>query len=376
MSTHPTPADALPGLSPILWPRHRQGNPIIIAGPCSAESESQLLATAHRLADNGITVLRAGLWKPRTKPGGFEGVGQAGLPWLAKAKKETGMATATEVAMPEHVRLALDAGIDMLWIGARTTANPFAVQAIADELEYLGADVPVLVKNPVNTDLELWIGALQRLAAAGTTRLAAVHRGFSDYAALTYRNPPQWHIAMELRRRCPSLPIICDPSHIAGRADLVGPVARQACDLGLDGLMVESHCRPSEALSDAAQQLTPTQLADMLASLHWRRTPTADNRLALLRSQIDDADNELLDVLRRRMEICREVGQYKKHHGMTVLQADRYSDMLQARMASAGEIGLDPEFVKRILTVVHDESVRRQLEIFRPEDDENNGQKC
>ena len=265
--------------------------PLVIAGPCSAETEAQVMTAALQLASNGIRIMRAGIWKPRTKPGGFEGVGEAGLPWLRRVREECGLLTATEVANAHHVKAALEYGIDILWIGARTSANPFAMQEIADALE--GHDVPVLVKNPVNPDLELWIGALQRLNNAGIKRLAAVHRGFSSYDKRIYRNPPMWHIPIELRRRIPEIPIIGDPSHIGGRRELVAPLCQQAMDLGFDGLLVESHCQPDNAWSDAKQQITPDVLEFILEKLTIRNQMTTSEGLETLRRQIDEIDNQL-----------------------------------------------------------------------------------
>lgn len=339
-------------------------SPVIIAGPCSAESEEQVLETAGQLASYGIRIFRAGIWKPRTKPGGFEGVGATGLPWMKKVKEQTGMFTATEVATPQHVREALDAGIDLLWIGARTSANPFAMQELADALADYGKDVPVLVKNPVNPDIELWIGALQRIYNAGIRRLGAIHRGFSTYGKHLYRNLPQWHIPAELRRRYPNLPILCDPSHIGGKRELVAPLGQQAYDMGFNGLIVESHCNPDCALSDMSQQVTPEVLNFILNSLAIRSETYTTENITLLRQQIDGVDNELLEILNKRMRICREIGQYKKEHGMTVLQAGRYDDILRSRIAQAKEMGLNPEYIREILVLIHEESVRMQLEMF------------
>ena len=291
--------------------------PLVIAGPCSAETEEQVMTTALQLASNGIRIMRAGIWKPRTKPGGFEGVGEAGLPWLRRVREECGLLTATEVANAHHVKAALEYGIDILWIGARTSANPFAMQEIADALE--GHDVPVLVKNPVNPDLELWIGALQRLNNAGIKRLAAVHRGFSSYDKRIYRNPPMWHIPIELRRRIPEIPMIGDPSHIGGRRELVAPLCQQAMDLGFDGLLVESHCQPDNAWSDAKQQITPDVLEFILEKLTIRNQMTTSEGLETLRRQIDEIDNQLLNLLATRMRVSREIGLYKKQHNMTVV---------------------------------------------------------
>lgn len=351
-------------LKPLSIGDYEFESPVIIAGPCSAESEEQVLETAGQLASYGIKIFRAGIWKPRTKPGGFEGVGAAGLPWMKKVKEQTGMFTATEVATPQHVREALDAGIDLLWIGARTSANPFAMQELADALADYGKDVPVLVKNPVNPDIELWIGALQRIYNAGIRRLGAIHRGFSTYGKHLYRNLPQWHIPAELRRRYPNLPILCDPSHIGGKRELVAPLGQQAYDMGFNGLIVESHCNPDCALSDMSQQVTPEVLNFILNSLAIRSETYTTENITLLRQQIDGVDNELLEILNKRMRICREIGQYKKEHGMTVLQAGRYDDILRSRIAQAKEMGLNPEYIREILVLIHEESVRMQLEMF------------
>lgn len=340
-------------------------NPLIIAGPCSAESEEQVITTATELAANGIKILRAGIWKPRTKPGGFEGVGKPGLAWMAKAKELTGMLTATEVATRQHVIDAVEGGIDILWIGARTSANPFAMQEVADTISELGAqDKPVLVKNPVNPDLELWIGALERLYNAGIHRLGAIHRGFSAYGKHLYRNMPQWHIPIELRRRLPGLPIICDPSHIGGKRELVSPLSQQALDMGFDGLIIESHCDPDCALSDKAQQVTPEVLNYILSQLVIRDLQGTTEGLATLRKQIDDIDTELVELLAKRMQISREIGKYKKEHRMPVLQMGRHDEIMQTRCNAAKEMDMDPDFMKVVLQAIHEESVRQQLEIL------------
>ena len=338
--------------------------PLIIAGPCSAETEEQVLATARELHGNGISVFRAGIWKPRTKPGGFEGVGQPGLEWLKKVKAETGMAVSTEVATKAHVAAALEAGIDLLWIGARTSANPFAMQEIADALAEANADVAVLVKNPVNPDLELWIGALQRIHNAGIRRLGAIHRGFSAYGKHLYRNLPQWRIPIELRRRYPSLPIICDPSHIGGKRELVAPLSQQALDMGFDGLIIESHCDPDCALSDKNQQVTPEVLNFILNTLVYRHANATTENLSLLRQQIDRLDNELLEILSKRMEVSRDIGQYKKEHRMPVLQAARYDSIMNSRVKTAQEMGMSGDFMRIVLSAIHEESVRQQIEVF------------
>ena len=349
-------------LESILLPGIDPQRPIVIAGPCSAESEEQVLETAKNLASKGIKIFRAGIWKPRTKPGGFEGIGVIGLPWLKKVKEETGMYVATEVANKDHVFEALKAGVDILWIGARTTVNPFAVQEIADALR--GVDIPVLVKNPVNPDLELWIGAFQRLYGAGIKRLGAIHRGFSSYDKKIYRNLPLWHIPIELRRRMPNLPIFCDPSHIGGKRELIAPLCQQAMDLSLDGLMIESHCNPDSAWSDASQQVTPDVLDYILNLLVIRKEHQTTESLHELRQQIDECDNNLMEILAKRMRVCREIGTFKKEHNMTVLQTGRYNEILDKRGAQGSLCGMDPEFVKTVFEAIHEESVRQQLEII------------
>ncbi len=337
--------------------------PLIIAGPCSAETCEQLLCTATDLAANGIKILRAGVWKPRTKPGGFEGIGIEALEWLALAKEKTGMYTATEVATKAHVEAAIEHGIDLLWIGARTSANPFAMQEVADAIAELNPDIPVLVKNPVNPDLELWIGALERIYNAGVRRLGAIHRGFSAYGKHLYRNLPQWHIPIELRRRVPGLPIINDPSHIGGKRELIASISQQALDMGFDGLIIESHCDPDTAWSDKAQQVTPEVLDFILHTLVLRDQSTTTESLELLRKQIDNLDNELLEVLAKRMRVACEIGQFKKEHRMPVIQTGRYDDLMTSRVKLATEMGMSADFMRKILAAVHEESVRQQIEI-------------
>ncbi len=336
--------------------------PQVIAGPCSAETEEQVMATARELAMKGCKIFRAGVWKPRTKPGGFEGNGEEALPWMAQVKKETGMMTATEVATPEHVELALKYGIDILWIGARTTANPFAMQALADSLA--GVDVPVLVKNPVNPDLELWIGAMERINQAGIKRMAAIHRGFSSYDKKIYRNLPMWQIPIELHRRIPELPIFCDPSHIGGRRELIAPLCQQAMDLGFEGLIVESHCDPDKAWSDAKQQVTPDVLDYILSLLVVRSETHTTEGISQLRKQIDELDNNIMEILAKRMRVCREIGQYKKEHNMTVLQSARYNEILEKRGVQGSLCGMGSDFVKKVFENIHEESVRQQMEII------------
>ena len=337
--------------------------PMIIAGPCSAETDEQVMCTAKNLVQNGIKMFRAGIWKPRTKPGGFEGVGIEGLTWMKRVKEETGMYICTEVATKTHVEAAIEANIDVLWIGARTSANPFAMQEIADAL--VGhEDKIVLVKNPVNPDIELWIGALQRIYNAGIRRLGAIHRGFSTYGKHLYRNLPQWHIPMELHRRIPNLPIICDPSHIGGKRELVASISQQAIDMGFEGLIIESHCDPDSALSDKSQQVTPDVLNYIINTLVPREKNQSTENLNILRQQIDQLDNELIEVLNKRMRVCREIGQYKKEHRMQVVQIGRYDDILRSRIKLAEEMDMSGEFMKIVLQAIHEESVRQQIEII------------
>lgn len=349
-------------LSPLALPGIEAKRPLVIAGPCSAETEEQVMATATQLTNKGVKIFRAGIWKPRTKPGGFEGHGEEALPWMQRVKAETGMLTATEVATPKHVEAALKADIDLLWIGARTSANPFAMQELADSLQ--GVDVPVLVKNPVNPDLELWIGALLRMNAAGVKRLGAIHRGFSSIDAKIYRNSPMWHIPIELARRFPQLPIVCDPSHIGGRRELIAPLCQQAMDMGFEGLIVESHCNPDAAWSDAKQQVLPDVLDFILDRLVIRDNAELTESLASLRKQIDEMDDSLMDLLTKRMRVSREIARYKQNHNMAVVQTTRYSEILDKRGAQGAMCGMDPEFVKRIYEAIHEESVRQQMEII------------
>lgn len=347
---------------PILPSCEENRRPIVIAGPCSAESEEQILTTGRALAAAGIKIFRAGVWKPRTKPGGFEGVGVIGLPWLQRLKQETGMMIAVEVATKAHVDAALAFGVDILWIGARTTANPFAMQEIADALK--GHDVPVLVKNPVNPDLELWIGGIERIYGAGIRRVGVIHRGFSSYDKKIYRNLPSWHIPIELRRRLPQLPIFCDPSHIGGKRDLIAPLAQQAMDLGFDGLIVECHCDPDNAWSDAKQQLTPDALCGVLSALVVRNEQNTTESLSSLREQIDQIDNDILAILAKRMRISMEIAQYKKEHSMSVLQAGRYDEILTKRSLQGKEMGMSEEFIKEVFEAIHAESVRQQMDVI------------
>jgi chorismate mutase len=306
-----------------------------------------------------VKIFRAGIWKPRTKPGGFEGVGTVGLSWLKEVKQTTGMLVATEVATAMHVDEAIQAGMDILWIGARTAANPFAMQELADSLR--GVDVPVLVKNPVNPDLELWVGALERLANSGITNIGVIHRGFSSYDKKIYRNVPLWHIPIELKRRFPNLTIICDPSHIGGTRELVAPISQQAMDLNFDGLMIESHCNPDNALSDAKQQITPDVLDYTLKMLVLRENVQTTEDISILRGQIDEIDEQLLTLLSKRMRISKEIGTFKKEHNMPVLQSGRYNEILEKREKMGAAMNLSGEFVNAIMKSIHEESVRVQL---------------
>ncbi len=350
-------------LESILLPGVEAIRPLIIAGPCSAETEEQVLASARQLSAQGVKIFRAGIWKPRTKPGGFEGVGLEGLEWLKRVKAETGMYTATEVATKQHVEAALAAGVDILWIGARTTVNPFAVQEIADAL--VGVDIPVLIKNPVNPDLDLWIGAIERIYGAGIRRIGAIHRGFSSYDKKIYRNLPLWNIPIELHRRMPNLPIVCDPSHIGGKRELIAPLCQQAMDMSFDGLMIESHCTPDKAWSDASQQVTPDVLKYILNMLVIRETNQTTENLVHLRGQIDEIDMSLLELLAKRMRISREIGVYKKEHDMPILQSPRYSEILERRASAATSMELNVEFVQQIMKEIHEESVRLQMNIMK-----------
>jgi chorismate mutase len=344
--------------------------PLIISGPCSAESEEQVLSTARAIAETGVsTVFRAGVWKPRTRPNAFEGVGEQGLVWLKKVKEETGLLTATEVATASHVEKALKHGIDILWVGARTTVNPFSVQEIADALR--GVDIPVLVKNPLHPDLQLWIGALERINNAGINKIAAVHRGFHTFNNKEYRNLPKWELVIELKMLCPDLPIICDPSHICGNTSLIPGVAQKAFDLDMSGLMIETHCRPDKALSDAGQQITPKELQRIISKLVVRKATFNDalfeNKLEELRSIIDRSDEDIISAMARRMAIVREIGEYKKEKDITILQLERWQEILKNQLKTGPGIGLDKEFIKKLYLLIHDESIRLQTEVMNME---------
>ncbi|HJX71318.1 MAG TPA: bifunctional 3-deoxy-7-phosphoheptulonate synthase/chorismate mutase type II [Bacteroidales bacterium] len=344
--------------------------PLVIAGPCSAETEDQVVETARQLKQMGIRIFRAGLWKPRTRPNAFEGVGKIGLPWLKRVKEELGMLTATEVANVKHVYEALKAGIDILWIGARTTANPFAVQEIADSLK--DVDIPVMVKNPVNPDVELWIGALERLNNAGITKLAAIHRGFSMYSQTFYRNHPQWQIPIELKRRIPILPIITDPSHICGNRDLLFEISQKAMDLDFDGLIIETHINPDKAWSDAQQQITPQVLNELLKSLVLRKADVENavllSTLEDLRHEIDKFDDKLVKILEARMAVSRKIGEYKKKNNITILQTSRWDEILQKRIEEAEKLGLSEEFIVKLFRAIHEESINHQTKVMNAKD--------
>lgn len=346
------------------WINGKLNTPLIIAGPCSAESEEQVMKTAMELtAIEEVSVFRAGIWKPRTRPGTFEGAGKKGLKWLKKVKQETRLLVITEVANPQHVEDVLKEGIDMIWIGARTTANPFSMQEIADALA--GVDIPVFVKNPINPDMELWIGAIERLHKAGIRRLAAIHRGFYPFEQTLYRNIPRWEMPIELKRRFENLPVICDPSHMAGTTEYIKSLSQKAMDLNMNGLMIESHFNPAVALSDAAQQLTPEKLAELLKGLKIR-TPqfpegTYSDLLTQFRDQIDSIDNQLIELLAKRMEIVREIGAYKKDQNITILQLRRWKEIFDTRIAHSSEKNISRDFMVKLLQLIHDESIREQM---------------
>lgn len=346
------------------------GRPLIISGPCSAESESQMVGTARLLAALGkVHVLRAGIWKPRTRPGQYEGAGSEGLKWLMKAKAETGLPVTTEVANAAHVEECLKAGVDILWVGARTTVNPFSVQDVADALK--GVDIPVLVKNPVNPDLELWIGALERLSRAGITKLAAIHRGFSSFDKGPFRNAPMWDIAIELKTRFPALPILCDPSHITGQRELIPFIAQKALDLDMAGLMIESHIEPSVALSDAKQQVTPAALGKILEGLVVRTASTVNkefkNTLTILREQIDQLDDQIMQTMAARMKISEQIGNYKRDNKVTILQVNRWEEIIHTRIAQGNAMGLEGDFVHNLLKLIHQESIQVQQKVMNKE---------
>jgi len=342
--------------------------PLIVSGPCSAENKQQVLATAKALVKTGVVnVFRAGLWKPRTRPDAFEGVGALGFPWLQQVKKETGLPVCTEVATPEHVEQCLQNGIDILWIGARTTVNPFSVQEIAEALK--GADIPVMIKNPVNPDLKLWMGAIERLNQAGIKKMIAIHRGFYSFEQAPFRNDPIWEIPIELMRLCPNLPIICDPSHITGNTFLIEAVCQKAMDLEMDGLMIESHIDPKVALSDKEQQVTPAELEKLVAQLIIRDNITDNNdfleKLKELRFEIDKLDAELIQLLSKRMSIIDQIGYHKKENNITILQINRWNNIVRECLEMGDKGGLNREFLIRLLQIIHEESIQRQTEIFK-----------
>jgi 3-deoxy-7-phosphoheptulonate synthase len=349
-----------------------KGRPFLISGPCSAETEEQVMETARQLAQiNELSMFRAGIWKPRTRPDSFEGVGVEGLKWLRRVKLETGLMVSTEVANERHVYEALKYGIDMLWIGARTSVNPFTVQEIADALN--GVDVMVMVKNPINPDIELWMGAIERIARAGITRIGAIHRGFSSYEKTLYRNQPNWQLPIELRRRIPDLPIICDPSHIAGARQYLHEISQKAMDLNFDGLMIESHIDPAKALSDAAQQLTPNDLKELLSRLILRNANPSDPRLldvlGELRQQIDVYDDHLIDLMEKRMKVAETIGRYKKENNITILQSSRWDEIMKKVIAKGQTKGLSAEFIDTMFKSIHQESINHQMKVM------NNGVK-
>jgi chorismate mutase len=344
-----------------------KGRPFLISGPCSAESEAQVMATAIELAKiPEVSVFRAGIWKPRTRPDSFEGIGTEGLKWLRTVKRETGLLVGTEVANEKHVYEALKYGIDLLWIGARTSVNPFTVQEISDALK--GVDVMVLIKNPINPDVELWMGAIERIAKAGITKLGAIHRGFSTFEKTIYRNQPNWQLPIELRRRIPELPIICDPSHISGAREYLFDISQKAMDLNFDGLMIESHIEPEKALSDSAQQVTPNELKEILSRLILRSPVASDPKLldilGELRQQIDVYDDSLLDILEKRMKVAETIGQYKKENNITILQTTRWDEIIKKVIIKGKEKGLSKEMIDTMFKAIHQESINHQMKIM------------
>jgi chorismate mutase len=341
--------------------------PLIIAGPCSAETEEQVLQTAQQLAATGkVDIMRAGIWKPRTRPGSFEGIGTKGLPWLQQAKKITGIPVAVEVATAKQVEDALHFDVDVLWIGARTTVNPFSVQEVADALK--GVDVPVLIKNPINPDLELWLGAVERVAKAGISQIGLIHRGFSSYGNTEFRNAPMWHLAIEMKRRFPEMMMINDPSHICGRRDILLDVMQKAVDLDYDGMIIESHIDPDNAWSDAKQQVTPERLAEMLNSIAWRKEDVDSEAyhaaLEKLRQQINHLDDELMQILGQRMKVAEQIGTYKKNNSITILQTNRWNEILDRAFLKGDKLGLSKEFITRYFDAVHMESINHQNKIM------------
>lgn len=348
------------------WGLQQTKRPVTIAGPCSAESEEQVLNTARQLKNQNIEIFRAGIWKPRTRPNSFEGVGSIGLEWLKLVQSEVGMKVATEVANVKHVYEALRMGVDIIWIGARTSANPFAMQEIADALK--GVDIPVFVKNPVNPDVDLWQGAIERIMGAGITKVGAIHRGFSTFDKTRYRNIPQWQLPIELRQKMPNLPMLCDPSHIGGRRDILGEISQKALDLNYDGLIIETHCNPDKAWSDAKQQITPDQLKTLLGKLvlrHRNMEPgVIVDTLEDLREKIDKFDNELLGILEERMKVAEQIGQFKKQNNITILQPDRWQEILNKTLEKGKNRDLSNDFLTQIFKAIHQESINKQTEIM------------
>ena len=344
------------------WNVNSDNQPLIIAGPCSAESESQILSTGKELKRLGVDIFRAGIWKPRTRPNSFEGVGSIGLPWLQLLKKEYGFKIAIEVANAKHVHEALKSNIDILWIGARTSVNPFSIQEIADSLK--GVDIPIFVKNPINPDVDLWQGAIERIQGAGIDKIAAIHRGFSTYDKSVYRNKPMWELPIELRRRMPLLPMICDPSHIGGKRTMIQGVSQKAMDLNYDGLMIECHVNPDSAWSDSAQQITPLQLKVILEKLVHKvveiDNPEIKNELKVLRNQIDHFDSELIAVLNERMKVANFIGEHKSANNITILQPKRWEEILNRTLNLGEKVSLSPDFISKIFSAIHQESINKQ----------------
>ncbi len=344
-------------------PHYQSNSPLIIAGPCSAESRQQVLETAEQIQKHtSANIFRAGIWKPRSRPGSFEGIGEEGLKWLQEVQQTTGMMTATEVAHPHHIELALKYGVNILWIGARTTSNPFSVQEIAESIK--GVDIPVFIKNPINPDVSLWIGAIERILNTGNTKVAAIHRGFYPYEETKFRNIPKWEIPIEVKRNYPELPIICDPSHISGNVDYIQDICQKALDLNFDGLMIETHIHPKEALSDAQQQVTPEVLRNILNQLTVRNSNELTDELQQYREQIDSIDQQLLEMLAQRMDVIKRIGEYKRGRNITILQLRRWENIIKTRTLFGQKTGLDKDFVNDILQLIHKESIKEQNRIM------------
>lgn len=348
----------------------KSNKPYIIAGPCSAETEEQVFETVERLSKQKVDAIRAGIWKPRTRPNNFEGIGSIGLKWLTEAGKKYKLPVTTEVANGKHVYECLKFGVDIIWIGARTTVNPFSVQEIADALQ--GVDVPVMIKNPINPDLELWLGAIERIQKAGITRIAAIHRGFSSYEKSKYRNQPYWELPIELKRRHPEIPLICDPSHICGKRDMIQAVSQKALDLNFDGLLIETHRDPENAWSDAAQQVTPERLGEIIEHLILRKVTTNDpefnSHLDDLRAKIDRVDDEIIDILAHRMDVVKEIGRYKRDNQVTIFQPSRWDDILKRNTDRGNKKGLSEKFINKLLEAVHQESITQQTSVMNGEE--------